>query len=79
MTIPGKKDDIVSVIARVLVDDRERRIILFHFGIVDGVPKTLNEASREFGVTRERIRQIEERALLKLIRSKEVWDLRSYI
>lgn len=45
---------------------RERRIIELRFGLKDGQPKTLEEVGREFGVTRERIRQIEFKTLNKL-------------
>ena len=41
--------------------DRERKVIELRFGLVDGHPRTLEEVGREFGVTRERIRQIESK------------------
>lgn len=50
---------------------REQKILEMRFGLVDGVTHTLEEVGREFGVTRERIRQIEAKALEK-IRSHEV-------
>ena len=46
--------------------DRERKVIELRFGLVDGHPRTLEEVGREFGVTRERIRQIESKTLAKL-------------
>ena len=46
--------------------DRERKVIRFRFGLEDGHPRTLEEVGREFGVTRERIRQIESKTLAKL-------------
>jgi RNA polymerase primary sigma factor len=46
--------------------DRERRVIQLRFGLVDGRGRTLDEIGREFGLTRERIRQIEQRTLAKL-------------
>src|SRR6056297_919145 len=46
--------------------DREKRILELRFGIEDGRPRTLEEVGKEFGVTRERIRQIEAKALRKL-------------
>ena len=46
--------------------DRERKVIKFRFGLEDGPPRTLEEVGREFGVTRERIRQIESKTLAKL-------------
>mgnify|MGYP001070315357 CR=1 FL=1 len=49
-----------------LLSDRERTIISLRFGLFDGEPQTLEDVGRIFGVTRERIRQIESRALGKL-------------
>ncbi len=48
------------------LSDRERKVIELRFGLVDGHPRTLEEVGREFGVTRERIRQIESKTLSKL-------------
>lgn len=48
--------------------ERERRVIVLRFGIEDGCPRTLEEIGQEFGVTRERIRQIEGKAIAKLRR-----------
>ncbi|HEY3787638.1 MAG TPA: sigma-70 family RNA polymerase sigma factor, partial [Urbifossiella sp.] len=45
---------------------REREVIELRFGLKDGTPKTLDEVARLYGITRERIRQIEARGLLKL-------------
>ncbi|HJZ55606.1 MAG TPA: sigma-70 family RNA polymerase sigma factor, partial [Gemmataceae bacterium] len=45
---------------------REREVIELRFGLRDGTPKTLDEVARQYGITRERIRQIEARGLLKL-------------
>lgn len=46
--------------------EREREVILMRFGLVDGQPHTLEEVARSFQVTRERIRQIEQKSLKKL-------------
>ncbi len=57
--------------------DRERQVIVLRFGLEDGHPRTLEEVGREFNVTRERIRQIEAKALRKLrnpVRSKKIKD-----
>ena len=48
------------------LSDREARVIRLRFGIEDGYARTLDQIGRTFGVSRERIRQIEERALNKL-------------
>jgi RNA polymerase primary sigma factor len=49
-----------------LLDENERKVITLRFGIGDYTPKTLEVIGRKFGVTRERVRQIEEKALGKL-------------
>ncbi|MGN0383413.1 MAG: RNA polymerase sigma factor RpoD [Eubacterium sp.] len=57
--------------------ERERQVIILRFGLEDGHPRTLEEVGTEFGVTRERIRQIEAKALRKLrnpVRSKKIKD-----
>lgn len=57
--------------------DRERQVIVLRFGLEDGHPRTLEEVGKEFNVTRERIRQIEAKALRKLrnpVRSKRIKD-----
>ena len=46
--------------------EREARVLQLRFGLEDGRSRTLEEVGREFGVTRERIRQIEAKALRKL-------------
>ena len=46
--------------------DREQRVLQLRFGLEDGRGRTLEEVGREFNVTRERIRQIEAKALRKL-------------
>ena len=57
--------------------DRERQVIVMRFGLEDGHPRTLEEVGKSFNVTRERIRQIEAKALRKLrnpVRSKRIRD-----
>ncbi len=59
--------------------DRERKVIELRFGLVDGHPHTLEEVGREFGVTRERIRQIESKTLAKLRHPSRSSKLKDYI
>jgi RNA polymerase primary sigma factor len=59
--------------------DRERRIIVLRFGLQDGRFRTLEEVGREFGITRERIRQIEAKALRKLRHPSYSRKLRGYL
>jgi RNA polymerase primary sigma factor len=57
--------------------DREKQVVIRRFGLEDGHPRTLEEVGKEFNVTRERIRQIEAKALRKLrnpVRSKKIRD-----
>ncbi len=64
----------------ILLDDlkdREKQVVILRFGLEDGHPRTLEEVGKEFNVTRERIRQIEAKALRKLrnpVRSKRIRD-----
>ena len=76
--------NIESVMLREHIDtlledlkEREKQVIVLRFGLLDGHPRTLEEVGKEFNVTRERIRQIEAKALRKLrnpVRSKKIKD-----
>ena len=59
--------------------DRERRVLELRFGLGDGRSRTLEEVGREFGVTRERIRQIEAKALRKLRHPSRSRKLKDYL
>ncbi len=59
--------------------DRERKVIELRFGLLDGHPRTLEEVGREFGVTRERIRQIESKTLAKLRHPSRSGKLKDYL
>jgi RNA polymerase primary sigma factor len=61
------------------LSERERRIIVLRFGLEDGRFRTLEEVGREFGITRERIRQIEAKALRKLRHPSYSRQLRGYL
>ena len=61
------------------LSDRECRVLQLRFGTVDGRSRTLEEVGREFGVTRERIRQIEAKALRKLRHPSRSRFLRDYV
>jgi len=58
---------------------RERRVIELRFGLEDGKSRTLDEVGREFGVTRERIREIEDKALRKLRNTSRARRLKDYL
>ncbi len=58
---------------------REQKIIQLRFGLMDGHPRTLEEVGREFGVTRERIRQIESKTLAKLRHPSRAQMLKEYL
>src|SRR3989339_1161974 len=60
------------------LNPREQKIIRMRFGLEDGVAHTLEEVGQEFGVTRERIRQIEAKALEKISASKDMQLLEDY-
>ena len=59
--------------------ERERKVIKLRFGLEDGHPRTLEEVGREFGVTRERIRQIESKTLAKLRHPSRSGKLKDYM
>lgn len=68
-------------VKRVLdtLSPRERRILEYRFGLVNDRPQTLEEVGKKFGVTRERIRQIEAKALRKLRHPSKARSLRDYL
>lgn len=71
------KEQVMDVVNEL--SDREQKIIKLRFGLDGGRPHTLEEVGAEFAVTRERIRQIEAKALVKLRRNKETDKLRDFL
>ncbi|MCR5185383.1 MAG: RNA polymerase sigma factor RpoD [Bacilli bacterium] len=74
------KEELYSVLKEL--SDREERVIRLRYGLDDNRPRTLEEVGREFNVTRERIRQIEAKAIKKLrhpTRSKRLGDYKGKI
>ncbi|MBW4061242.1 RNA polymerase sigma factor RpoD [Candidatus Saccharibacteria bacterium] len=71
------KEHVNQVLA--LLTPREQKILRMRFGLEDGRSHTLEEVGQEFGVTRERIRQIEAKALAKLRKHRESKKLKDYL
>ena len=72
-TLPSAEEEVARFLQRERIadlfkqmNDRERRILILRFGLEDGVARTLGETAKEFGITRERVRQIEVAAMRKL-------------
>jgi len=58
---------------------REKKVLMMRFGLEDGKPKTLEEVGKEFKVTRERIRQIEAKAIRKLKHPTRARKLKDFL
>ena len=71
------KEQIADVLSTL--SDREARVLELRFGLGDGISHTLEEIGQEFGVTRERIRQIEAKALRKLRQPSHSRNLRDFL
>ena len=61
------------------LSEREKKVLALRFGLVTGEPRTLEEVGREFALTRERIRQIEAKALSKLRHPSSPGKLRDMV
>lgn len=71
------KDQINDVLS--ILNERERKVLILRFGLEDGRQRTLEEVGKEFNVTRERIRQIEGKALRKVKHSAKSKVIKEYI
>ena len=71
------KEDLIKALGTLT--ERERKVIELRFGLKDGVPMTLEQVGKKLGVTRERIRQIEAKAIRKLSRASSSKKLEGYI
>src|SRR5581483_10991595 len=71
------KDKLSDVLATLT--ERERRIVELRFGLIDGYARTLEEVGKQYKVTRERIRQIEAKALRKLRHPTRVRHLKGFL
>ena len=71
------KEQVQSVLSTL--SEREQKIIKMRFGLENGKSHTLEEVGQEFAVTRERIRQIEAKALAKLRKHKDAKKLYEYL
>ena len=72
-----QSEELVTVLG--LLTRRERAVLELRFGLRDGQPQTLEEVGRQFGLTRERIRQIEAKTLAKLKAFREAQRLRDFL
>ena len=84
--LPAPEDIALSQVMNAQVEealrtltDRESRVLRLRFGMEGGRPHTLQEVGQEFGVTRERIRQIEAKALQKMREPSRSSKLRDYL
>jgi RNA polymerase primary sigma factor len=61
------------------LDDRERQVVMMRFGLGEAKPATLEEVGKSFGITRERVRQIEIKTIAKLRRPERSTQLRGFL
>ena len=75
--ITNRREVIASYLQKYL-SPREQKVIILRFGLESGQPMTLEEVGREYGITRERIRQVEAKAIRKLrfqfTKNKITWE-----
>jgi RNA polymerase sigma factor (sigma-70 family) len=73
----ARRDELERALS--MLDDREREVIELRYGLTGGGPRTLSDVGRQLDVTRERIRQIERKALTKLRHPSYAYDLQSLL
>ena len=73
----ARLDAVIEALSEL--NEREQQVVRLRFGLEDGQARTLEEVGREFGVTRERIRQIESKTLAKLRHPHRSQKLRDYL
>ncbi|MBA7709545.1 RNA polymerase sigma factor SigA [subsurface metagenome] len=79
VTLDMLKEEVKGLLEEVIKDERESDILKLRFGLEKKENHSLREIGRKYGVSRERIRQIQERALRKLRVEAEKRGLRSYL
>jgi len=79
LTLEMLKKEVRELLVKVIKDERELDILKLRFGLEDKRTYSLREIGKKYGVSRERIRQIQERALEKLRASAEEKDLQGYL
>jgi RNA polymerase primary sigma factor len=72
-----QSEELLTVLG--LLTRKERAVLELRFGLKDGKPQTLEEVGRQFGLTRERIRQIEAKTLAKLKAYRDAQRLRGFL
>ena len=73
------KDDVYKLLQQANLTKREMEILILRYGIKNGYSETLEEISRRYGVTKERIRQLELKAMNKIRKSNEIKKLADYM
>ena len=77
--LPGDAVDLADLVQGLRLSEREAGVVSMRFGLTDGQPKTLDEIGKVYGVTRERIRQIESKTMSKLRHPSRSQVLRDYL